>query len=83
MFANDAPDPSGYGQGQRPLGTLYITTAPSLQFRFAADGDLTGLFITATATRINYVGFAKPDPQGIDQGFLTQTSEFSRAIEVR
>ena len=47
------------------------------------SGDLTEQFMTATATRINFIGFAKPDPDGIDQGFLTQTSEFSRAIEVR
>ncbi|MBV9188566.1 MAG: hypothetical protein JO093_23365, partial [Acidobacteria bacterium] len=49
--------------------------------RLAVDGDLTGQFISATMTRIRYVGFAKPE--GIDQLFLTQTSEFSPAIEVR
>lgn len=82
LFANDSADPSGYGQGQRPLGTARFSF-PTTHFHFEADGDLTGQLITATNTRTNYVGFAKPDPEGIDQGFLTQTSEFSRWLEVR
>jgi hypothetical protein len=45
------------------------------------DGDLTGQFITATVTRTNFAGFAKPE--GVDQLYLTQTSELGRAIEVR
>ncbi len=88
FFANDSVDPSGYGEGQRPLGDTSL--APFLKgthFHFEVDGDLTGQFITATSTRVNYIGFAKPDgvikPEGLEQGFLTQTSEFSRAIEVR
>lgn len=83
FFANDAPDPSGHGEGQRPLGHLRIIGAAGTHFRFTADGDLTGQFVTATTTRYLYVGFAKPGPKGVDQGFLTQTSEFSQAIEVR
>jgi hypothetical protein len=82
FFANDAGDPSGYGEGQRSLGTARVDL-PSAHFHFEANGDLTGQFITATNTRSNYVGFAKPQPDGIDQGFLTQTSEFSRWLEVR
>ncbi len=81
FFANDAPDPTGLGEGQRPLGVIRFSTSPGGHFRFAVDGDLTGKFISATATRMRYVGFAKPE--GIDQGFLTQTSEFSPTIEVR
>jgi hypothetical protein len=83
LFANDAPDPSGYGEGQRRLGGIGLIGPFPVHFRFAVDGDLTGQFITATATRASYYGFAKPGPKGITQGFLTQTSEFSRAIEVR
>ncbi|MEK6372155.1 MAG: hypothetical protein AABO58_05615 [Acidobacteriota bacterium] len=83
FFANDAPDPSGHGEGQRPLGHLRIMGAAGTHFRFTADGDLTGQFVAATTTRYLYAGFAKPGPKGVDQGFLTQTSEFSRAIEVR
>lgn len=84
FFANDAPDPTGLGEGQRPLGVVRIPTSPpplQTHFRFTVDGDLTGQFISATTTRIRYVGFAKPE--GIDQLFLTQTSEFSPTIEVR
>ena len=80
VFANDGPDPSRHGEGQRPLGPATMDTGRQ-HFHFEADGDLTGQWITATNTRNHYVGFAKPE--GIDQGFLTQTSEFSRALEVR
>lgn len=82
LYSNDATDPSGFGEGQRPAGTTQPANFTSAtHFRVALPGDLTGQFITATTTRTNYIGFAKPD--GLDQGFLTQTSEFSRAIEVR
>jgi hypothetical protein len=83
FFANDAPDPTGLGEGQHPLGTISVAYNQTNHFRFTVDGDLTGQFISATMTRIRYVGFAKPDPEGISQLFLTQTSEFSPAIEVR
>jgi len=79
FYANDTGDPSGYGEGQRSLGSIQVLTPP--HFHFEAAGNLTGQFISATATRINYVGFAKPE--GIDQGLLTQTSEFSLWLEVR
>jgi hypothetical protein len=83
FFANDAPDSSGFGEGQRPLGVAsQLRVGAPAHFRFAIDGDLTGQFIAATATRVRFVGFAKPE--GITTfGSLTQTSEFSRAIEVR
>ncbi len=86
FYANDTGDPSGYGEGQRSLGSIQVLTPP--HFHFEAAGDLTGQFISATATRINYVGFAKPPvglmkPEGISEGLLTQTSEFSRWLEVR
>jgi hypothetical protein len=84
LYANDAPDPTGLGEGQRPIGVARVPTGPPPSphhFRLAVDGDLTGQFISATLTRGVYVGFAKPD--GIEQLLLTQTSEFSPAIEVR
>lgn len=81
LFANDASDPTGLGEGQRPLGAVSVPTNQPNHFRFTVDGDLTGQFISATTTRIRYVGFAKPE--GIDQLFFTQTSEFSPTIEVR
>jgi len=82
LFANDAPDPTGLGEGQRPIGTVNVPTNQR-HFVLAVDGDLTGQFISATMTRIQYNGFAKPQPEGITDLFYTQTSEFSPAIEVR
>lgn len=83
LFANDAPDPMGLGEGQRPIGVVNVPTNQPNRFHFAVDGDLTGQFISATMTRIQYNGFAKPQPEGIADLFFTQTSEFSPAIEVR
>jgi hypothetical protein len=85
IFANDAPDPSGYGEGQRPLKTQVLgsfTETPVRHFRFELEGDLTGQWITATDTTSYYNGFAKPSPLGAG-GYLTTTSELSRAVEVR
>jgi len=82
LYANDAVDPSGFGEGQRPIARTQVADfVTATHFRVTVDGDLTGQFITATTTRTNYAGFAKPE--GLDQLFLTQTSEFGRAIEVR
>lgn len=83
FFANDAPDPTGLGEGQRPIGIVRVPGSLPAHFRFTVDGDLTGKFISATMTRVRYLGFAKPVPEGISDAFLTQTSEFSPTIEVR
>ncbi len=84
LYASDVAGPFGFGEGQRPIvsesGDL-LKIGSANHFRIVVDGDLTGQFITATATNVNYEGFAKPE--GVDQGFLTQTSEFSRWVEVR
>jgi hypothetical protein len=79
IFASDAADPSGYGQGQRPLGNAPVDPSTS-HFRLEVDGDLSGQWITATNTWTDYIGAAKP--QGIEQGYLSQTSEFSRGLTV-
>jgi hypothetical protein len=81
FFGNDAPDPTGLGEGQRPLGSVRVDSVVPAHFRFTVEGDLTGQFISATTTRVHYAGFAKPE--GITQALLTQTSEFSPVIEVR
>ncbi len=82
LYANDTTDPSGFGEGQRPIARTQFTDYVTLtHFRVEVDGDLTGQFITATVTRTEFAGFAKPE--GVDQLYLTQTSEFGRAIEVR
>jgi hypothetical protein len=68
IYASDAFNPSGFGEGQRPLGATTVIV-PGSTFHFEADGNLAGQWITATNTR--------------DQVFLSQTSEFSRAIPVQ
>jgi len=84
LYANDAADPSGYGEAQRILGGLKADNKLPAHFRFAVKGDLTGQFITATATRENFIGIeGTVKAAGIGNAFLTQTSEISRAIEVR
>jgi hypothetical protein len=87
VFASDAPDPSGFGEGQRPLATQSlggITENPVTHFRFELDGNLTGQWISATDTTFRYNGFAKPAPEGFGGlGYLTTTSELSRAVQVR
>jgi uncharacterized repeat protein (TIGR01451 family) len=87
VFASDAPDPSGFGEGQRPLATQslgsFTDAKPPTHFRLELDGNLTGQWISATDTTVHYNGFAKPAPEGFGGLFLTTTSELSRAVQVR
>jgi parallel beta-helix repeat protein len=56
FFSNPAHDPSGYGQGQTYLGSTTVSTDDNGNVTFAADlafGNLTGQWITATATDPN------------------------------
>lgn len=66
FYANASPDPSGYGEGQRWLGSTLVTTDGSGAALFDApvSSIAEGEFVTATAT----------DSTG-------NTSEFSLAIE--
>ena len=85
VYANDAPDPSGFGEGQYFLGAANYDYKTG-SFRFTHRGDLRGKWVTATVTGTQYVGWARvgpPAPTGLEQGFLTTTSEFSRCVEVR
>ena len=81
IYANDEPDPSGFGEGQYWLGQ---TDARPDRFTFVVHGDLTGKWITATATRYYVFEFAKPPASdGIyGAGFATQTSEFGKDVQV-
>jgi hypothetical protein len=86
FYANDAPDPSGYGEGQYALGWVHARSDDRTKFTFVHPGDLRGKWVTATATKVNYYGFArKPgiSTNGEWQGFIMTTSEFSRAVEVK
>jgi uncharacterized repeat protein (TIGR01451 family) len=69
LFANTAPDPSGYGQGQTIIGAAMVTTDTNGNAGFSVSVTpplAAGQWVTATAT-------AMP---GLD------TSEFSRAVRV-
>jgi hypothetical protein len=68
FYRNAAVDPSGFGEGQTPLGVLFVQTDPqgNTTFSFPIDPNASGgQYITATAT----------DPAG-------NTSEFSMASSV-
>jgi hypothetical protein len=68
FFANTVCDPSGYGQGERFLGSTTVVVGPDgeASFTVIVDGTVdVGQFITATAT----------DPAG-------NTSQFSNCVEV-
>ncbi|MEY4386346.1 MAG: hypothetical protein RLY20_1629, partial [Verrucomicrobiota bacterium] len=69
FFLNDYADPSGYGEGDRYLGSIQVATKGSGDGDFAFSLPLAAVytqFVTATAT----------DPDG-------NTSEFSAAKQVR
>lgn len=65
VFGNEIADPSGYGEGQRYLATVAVTTGADGNGAFAAivPAAAAGAFVTSTAT----------DPAG-------NTSEFSAAL---
>ncbi len=67
IFASDAPDPSGYGEAQIPIGEVPVAADNSFELRH--DGDLSGRYVTATGTKITY---------GWDTAYFW-TSEMSRA----
>lgn len=72
LYANDAPDPSGYGEGQYVLDQREFD--PKLGgITIAVKGDWRGKWVTATVTRNDFVF-------GVI-GHAT-TSEFSRALKV-
>jgi hypothetical protein len=69
FFASEIEDPTGFGEGQRFLGTLEVTTNVNGEVDFSATlplGGIDGQFLTATAT----------GPDG-------DTSEFSAALLIR
>lgn len=72
LFANVTPDGTGYGEGQRPLGTVMLKTTEGEQtFTFVIAEDLRGKFVAATLTR-------GQDWQGSDW-----TSEIGQSVPVQ
>jgi len=83
IYANDAPDPSGYGEGQTVLGTVNPNRR---EWQSVYQGDLRGKWVTATATHVLYIGWVRDDtvkPNDDRGDYFTTTSEFSRAVEVK
>ena len=75
FYASDAPDPSGYGEGQYFLGT---TRAP---FRIVVPQDLRGKWISATLTEVNTLQILRTnDNSGV---WRTTTSEMGLAVRVQ
>jgi hypothetical protein len=85
LYANDAPDPSGYGEGQYYLGQIRSESDNgTFVFTFVTPVDLRGKWVTATATKQIYGGWATIGLDGdTGWGYLTTTSEFSRVFEVK
>jgi hypothetical protein len=78
FFANDAADPSGFGEGQTFLGATIVHTNSTGNVRFSAD--VPALLtpdqqVTSTATRL-FDHDANPNTPSVP----TDTSEFSQAI---
>jgi hypothetical protein len=80
FYANTQADPSGFGEGQRWLGSTQVTTNDLGEAGFSAvvaPAEL-GEFVTATATRL-----VDDDGDPATPLLARDTSEFSQAVEVR
>jgi hypothetical protein len=78
LYANDVPDPSGFGEGQYWLRA--VRAEGPFTIRYA--GDLRGKWVAATFTCGYYYGFPLRSNSDVYAYSIT-TSEFSRAVEVR
>lgn len=84
VFANDACDGTGGGEGQYTLGRA-VRIGNATSFRFVHQGDLTGKFITATTTIrqcLNCFAASSVESQGINFGVYSRTTEFGECREV-
>ncbi len=70
FYGNDACDPSGFGEGETPLGSTSVTTNADgfAEFTFLTAFDAAQPFITATATNLEVDKF--------------NTSEFSECVKL-
>lgn len=88
LYANDVPDPSGYGEGQYLLGSGQADRATG-RLVFNHPGDLRGKWVTAAATfDKGYIYYPPPlalriEAQALPPQSTVVTSEFSRAVEVK
>ncbi|HEV8434055.1 MAG TPA: right-handed parallel beta-helix repeat-containing protein, partial [Thermoanaerobaculia bacterium] len=82
IYASDAPHPSGYGDGQYLLGNFEFDGTQG-NVVFAAQGNWSGKWISATVTRNSeYLQYNVPRPNATLTRVASTTSEFSRAIGV-
>ena len=82
LYASDAPDPDGYGEGQYYLGSVRILPGP---FEARVGGDWRGKWVSAVAMENLYYGFLLAGPvegNGVRYDFRTTTSEFGNAVKV-
>jgi len=82
LYANDAPDPSGYGEGQYTLGETELDRQTGT-FRFVWPGRLPGPWVAATVSRYTILGAKAPRGENVGAGAQTTSSEFSRTVQVQ
>ncbi|HEY0139632.1 MAG TPA: right-handed parallel beta-helix repeat-containing protein [Thermoanaerobaculia bacterium] len=79
LYANDAPDAGGYGEGQY---FLYGNPVDNGAFEVRVPGDWRGKWIAGVALRSIFYGFLTAG-LGEENSFQTTTSEFGNAVQVQ
>ncbi|HJQ35521.1 MAG TPA: right-handed parallel beta-helix repeat-containing protein [Thermoanaerobaculia bacterium] len=73
----------GFPEGETPVATKQLLNSRA-DFEIVVPSDLRGKYITATNTRAQIVGWAKPPQEQSHQSSVPRdTSEFSNAVVVR
>jgi hypothetical protein len=85
LYANDAPDESGYGEGQYPLGSANVDA--DRHFTFSFPGHLPGPWVAGRTLVWALRGFSTGPAGGLHSttdygGDATATSEFGRTVRV-
>jgi len=85
VYANDAPDESGYGEGQYFLGQVGCGY-PTERCTMKLQGRPPGPYISTTGMSWQYYGWLVTDPDGSqfcgDCGHTQTTSEFSKTVRI-
>ena len=87
IYANDACDRTGRGEGQYTLGRASGLDFQSTKFRFLYPADLTGKFISATTLVRTcmgcFLGASSIESSGTEFNVFTRTTEFAPCVEVK
>lgn len=87
VYANDACDRTGRGEGQYTLGRASFLDFRTTSFRFLYPGDLTGKFISGTSTVRTcmgcFLGASSVESSGTEFNVFTRTTEFAQCVEVK